>query len=177
MTNWVMRKDLLWPVLPLVMVLTLASFVTEAKSIQVGALVSGQVVKVFFNEGDAVKKGELLIMIDDRVYKAELARLKAERDRVAAIFADEEIEMANIEDLFDRTVIAKRPYQQALRNFAVAKANLAIAQAALDAHQAWFDYYYVVAPKNGVIKSLAVGQGSTVFKENDPLFELEVDSE
>lgn len=146
----------------------------QTQTLKIGALVSGQVMQVLKQEGAQVSRGEVIMVIDDRVFKARLKALEAERDSAAAIFADAEIEMANIEDLFDRTVIAQRPYQQAQRDFAVAKANLALAEANLAAHQAWLDYYHIRAPRSGVIKSLAVQQGSTVFKENQLLFELEI---
>jgi RND family efflux transporter MFP subunit len=146
----------------------------QTQTLKIGALVSGQVMQVLKQEGAQVSRGEVIMVIDDRVFKARLKALEAERDSAASIFADAEIEMANIEDLFDRTVIAQRPYQQALRDFAVAKANLALAEANLTAHQAWLDYYHIRAPRSGVIKALAVQQGSTVFKENQLLFELEV---
>lgn len=146
----------------------------QTQTLKIGALVSGQVMQVLKQEGAQVSRGEVIMVIDDRVFKARLKALEAERDSAAAIFADAEIEMANIEDLFDRTVIAQRPYQQAQRDFSVAKANLALAEANLAAHQAWLDYYHIRAPRSGVIKSLAVQQGSTVFKENQLLFELEI---
>jgi RND family efflux transporter MFP subunit len=146
----------------------------QSQSLKIGALVSGQVMQVLKQEGAQVSQGEVIMVIDDRAFKARLKALEAERDSAAAIFADAEIEMANVEDLFDRTVIAQRPYQQAQRDFGVAKANLALAEANLAAHQAWLDYYHIRAPRNGVIKALAVQQGSTVFKENQLLFELEI---
>ncbi|AHF01465.1 secretion protein HlyD family protein [Thiomicrospira aerophila AL3] len=146
----------------------------HAQTLVVGSLVSGQVMQILHPEGSQVKQGDLILVIDDREYQARLRMLEAERDRAAALFTDAEIEMANIEDLFDRTVIAKRPYQQAQRDFAVAKANLAIAEAKLAAHQAWLSYYHVRAPQQGRIKQLTVSAGSTVFKENQPLFELEI---
>ncbi len=168
--------DLCQRIVALGFLLGASSFVltAHAQTLVVGSLVSGQVMQVLHSEGSQVKKGDLILVIDDRDYQARLGMLAAERDRAAAIFADAEIEMANIEDLFDRTVIAKRPYQQAQRDFAVAKANLAIAEAKLTAHQAWLSYYHVRAPQQGRIIQLTVSAGSTVFQENQPLFELEI---
>ncbi|SFR58546.1 efflux RND transporter periplasmic adaptor subunit [Thiomicrospira sp. ALE5] len=168
--------DLCQRVVAVGFLVTLSAFAltVHAQTLVVGSLVSGQVMQVLHPEGSQVNQGDLILVIDDREYQARLRMLEAKRDRAAALFTDAEIEMANVEDLFDRTVIAQRPYQQAQRDFAVAKANLAIAEAKLAAHQTWLNYYHVRAPQQGRIKQLIVNAGSTVFKENQPLFELEV---
>jgi len=58
----------------------------------VKAEVSGQVVNVLVEEGDAVKKGQILVKLDDRDYRSRLERIEAayklaklEYDRIAAL--------------------------------------------------------------------------------------------
>jgi len=145
----------------------------HADEVKVGALVTGQVTQVLVKTGQQVKAGELILKIDDRRYQAKLKALTAEVAYRKASLEDTRIEFEQTQDMYDRTVIARRPLERAKRDLEMAQQALIKAQGELEMHQAWLDYYYVKAPVNGQIKSLAVRQGSTVFKENDALFSLE----
>lgn len=48
-----------------------------SKEVLVKAEVSGQVVKVLVEEGQRIKKGQVIIQLDDRDYRARLARIEA----------------------------------------------------------------------------------------------------
>lgn len=144
-----------------------------AAEIKVGALVSGQVTSVEVKVGQQVRAGQKIMTIDDRRYQAKLALLQAELTYRQAALADAKIEFEQVEDLYDRTVIARRPFERAKVGLELAQQALAKAQAELSLHQAWEDYVYIKAPQAGRIKTLAVSQGTTVFNENQLLFILE----
>ena len=145
----------------------------QAAEIKVGALVSGQVTELHVKVGQQVRAGQAILTIDDRRYQAKLAALKADVAYREVALADAKIEFEQVEDLYDRTVIARRPFERAKMDYDLAQQALAKAKSELALHQAWSDYVYVKAPVAGRIKSLAVGKGSTVYKENNPLFVLE----
>ncbi|HEY9018409.1 efflux RND transporter periplasmic adaptor subunit [Thiomicrospira sp.] len=145
----------------------------HAAEVKVGALVSGQVTQVMVKTGQKVKAGQLVLKIDDRRYQAKLKVLKAEVAYRETALADMQIEFDQTQDLYDRTVIARRPYERAKTDFELAQSALNKAQAELEMHQAWSDYFQVKAPVAGEVKSI-VTQGTTVFKENDALFSLEI---
>lgn len=157
----------------LLMAASLLAFNLHADEVKVGALVTGQVTQVKVKTGQQVKAGELILKIDDRRYQAKLKALTAEVNYRKAALEDTQIEYDQTLDMFDRTVIARRPLERAKRDLELAQQALIKAQGELEMHQAWLDYFYVKAPVNGVIKSLSVTQGSTVFKENEALFSLE----
>ncbi|MCW8830213.1 MAG: efflux RND transporter periplasmic adaptor subunit [Gammaproteobacteria bacterium] len=149
------------------------AFNAHADEVKVGALVTGQVTQVRVTAGQQVKAGELVLKIDDRYYQARLKALTAEIAYRKAALADTRIEFEQTQDMYDRTVIARRPLERAQRDLDMAQQALIKAEGELEMHKAWLDYYHVKAPVNGQIKSLAVTQGSTVFKENDALFTIE----
>src|SRR5262245_47529191 len=60
---------------------TEASTTIEIRSRQIG-----QLVKVHFKDGAAVKKGEVLFELDDRLQRAEVAKVEAELKRTVARF-------------------------------------------------------------------------------------------
>ncbi|MDH3343151.1 MAG: biotin/lipoyl-binding protein [Gammaproteobacteria bacterium] len=144
-----------------------------ADEVKVGALVTGQITQVLVKAGQQVEAGELVLKIDDRHYQAKLKALKAEVAYRKAAREDSQIEYDQTLDMYDRTVIARRPLERAKLDLELAAQALLKAQGELEMHQAWQDYYYVKAPVNGQIKSLAVSQGTTVFRENDALFSIE----
>jgi len=57
--------------------INLPAVVEPYEDVWVKAEVSGQVVEVLVQEGEAVKKGQVLIQLDDRDYKARLSRIEA----------------------------------------------------------------------------------------------------
>ena len=145
----------------------------QAAEVKIGALVSGQVMAVEVKVGDAVKAGQRLLLIDDRRYQAKLALLQAEVSLRELALADMKIEFEQTQDLFDRTVIARRPFERAKLDYDLAQQALSKAQAELALHQAWLDYLHVKAPVAGRVKSIAVSKGTTVFEENQLLLILE----
>lgn len=157
----------------LLIMASLLTFNLHADEVKVGALVTGQITQLKVKTGQQVKAGELVLKIDDRRYQAKLKALTAEVNYRKAALEDTKIEYEQTLDMYDRTVIARRPLERAKRDLELAEQALIKAQGELEMHQAWLDYYYVKAPVSGMIKSLSVTQGSTVFKENEPLFSLE----
>lgn len=155
-------------------VFTLGSSVSMAQNVVIGALVSGQISKVYVAEGDSVKKGQKLVNIDAQRYQAKLRLLQAQVDLQQARFADVKIDLDTELDLFDRTVTSRRTLDAAKLNFKVVEAELAKAKAALAEHQAWQKYVYIKAPVHGKVVKILAPKGATVFQENDPIIELEV---
>src|SRR5438445_4180594 len=77
------------------------SVVTRHKYITVGTKILGQIVEEPIEEGQRVKKGDLLARIDDRDYQAQLRQAIADRDlalanvRLSSAKADRERELYN----------------------------------------------------------------------------------
>ena len=53
--------------------------------VDIKARVTGYLMKVMFDEGKMVKEGDVLYQLDDRTYKADLAKAKGEVDRNEAL--------------------------------------------------------------------------------------------
>ena len=153
--------------------LMLVSGVVLADKVAIGALVAGQVTQVHVSEGQTVKVGTLLLEIDSQAHQAKLAYLKAEQTLQAAKYADAKVELDQALDLFDRTVTSKRTLDAAQLQHDVALAALNKAKAELKMTQAWSKYYQIKSPVSGKVNKLYVATGSTVFKENTPLIDLE----
>ncbi|NVK28882.1 MAG: efflux RND transporter periplasmic adaptor subunit [Flavobacteriia bacterium] len=116
--------------------------------IEVRAQERGYIQKIFVDEGQLVKKGQLLFQIMPNLYQAELAKARAE-----ANFA--EIELNNTKSLADSGVVSSNELAMAQSKYAKAEAELYLAQTHLN-------FTNIVAPFDGLIDKLDVRLGSLV---------------
>ena len=149
------------------------SSIAWADKVVIGALVSGQVSAVSVKAGQTVKAGAPLLTLDASRFEAKLKRLQAQADLQDAKLKDAQIEFDTAQDLYDRTVTSRRSFDASKLAFSIAKAEAQQAQAALDEHQAWRKYVYITAPVSGKVVKLFAPVGTTVFKENQPLVEIQ----
>ena len=135
-------------------------YVAQVHSIQhieLRAQERGYLQKIYVDEGQAVKKGQLLFKIMPNLYEAELQKSKAEAD-----FA--EIEYKNTKKLADGNVVSAN-------ELAMAKAKLAKAKAELSLSSVHLQFTEIRAPFDGIIDRFHVRQGSLV-DEGELLTEL-----
>jgi membrane fusion protein (multidrug efflux system) len=67
-----------------------------AEQVELKAATSGQVLNIFFKEGERVKKGDKIVQLDDRDWKAQLSGIKAELDAAEADY-ERKMELLSIE--------------------------------------------------------------------------------
>ena len=120
----------------------------SAQHIELRALERGYLKSIFVDEGQFVKKGQLMFQIMPRLYEAELKKAEAE-----AHYA--QIEYENTKRLADRDVVAPNELALASAKYDKAKAELALAQVHLDFTQ-------VRAPFDGIMDHFHVRLGSLV---------------
>lgn len=127
------------------------NYVCQIHSIQhieLRALERGYLEKIFVDEGQFVKKGQLMFQIMPRLYQAELQKSEAE-----AHYA--EIEYQNTKKLAESNVVAPNELGLAEAKLDKAKAELALAQVHLDFTQ-------VRAPFDGIMDHFEVRLGSLI---------------
>ena len=125
--------------------------------IELRAQERGYLEKIYVDEGQSVKKGQLLFQIMPKLYEAEMQKAKAE-----ANFA--EIEYQNTKRLADSNVVAPNELAMAKAKYDKAKAELALAEVHLG-------FTEIRAPFDGIIDRFHVRQGSLV-DEGDLLTNL-----
>ena len=118
------------------------------ESVNVQAQVSGQIIGRHFNDGQDVKKGDLLFTIDPRPYQAVLDAAKA----------DLELAQANLK----RQEELKAKAVSTIQELQTAQATAMKAQAAVDAAQVNLDFTEIRSPINGRIGLRQVDVGNTV---------------
>lgn len=125
--------------------------------IELRAQERGYLQEIFVDEGQTVKKGQLLFRIMPNLYEAEMMRAKSEV-QVA------EIEVQNTQALADKNVVSKNELAMAKAKLNKAKAELALAETHLQ-------FTEIRAPFDGIIDRFHVRLGSLV-EEGDLLTNL-----
>lgn len=139
----------------------------EAKvSVAVKSRLDGQVAEVAFAEGQAVKKGQLLMRFDSAV-------LEAQRRQAEGILARDEAQLAKVKAdyqrnlaLVDQGFISQSGLSQSAADLHTAEANLRADRASLDNAQLQLSYARITAPMDGVAGALMLPVGGAA-KFND----------
>jgi membrane fusion protein, multidrug efflux system len=130
--------------------------------------VSGRITDIRFRDGNHVKAGDILFVIDPRPYQAAVA--KAEGDLASAVnsakLADTELERAK--RLMQAHALAQETYDQRVSASAVAKAAIKSAGAILEQARLDVDYAYVKAPISGRISRAEITLGNLVGTTPSP---------
>ena len=73
----------------------------------IAAEVSGRVISVIADIGDAVDKGQVLAQIDSEKYDLQLAQSKAELARLSALLVNQELDLKRAEKLFKDSLVSE----------------------------------------------------------------------
>lgn len=111
--------------------------------------VSGRITDIKFKEGQSVKAGDVLLVIDPTPFEAAVARAEARIAVAKANVQFETSEQARSERLLPTHAIAQREFDQSGSLKASAEAELLAAQAELKTAQVDLGYAYVKAPISG----------------------------
>ncbi|MDT0643458.1 efflux RND transporter periplasmic adaptor subunit [Zunongwangia sp. F363] len=122
--------------------------INSIRNIEIRAQEKGYLQKIYVDEGEKVKEGQLLFKITPSLYQAELQKAKAEAD-----FA--EIEYQNTKKLADNDVVAPNELAMAKAQYDKAKAEMALAQVHLN-------FTEIRAPFDGIVDRLHLKLGSLV---------------
>ena len=132
------------------------------QDVQIRPKTSGFITKVCVHEGQTVHEGQLLFVIDNETYQAQVRQAQAAVNTAKAQLATSKLTYVNSKTLFANNVIGQYELSTAENNYATAQASLAQAQASLASAQEALSYCYVKSPASGVVGSLPYKVGALV---------------
>lgn len=124
--------------------------------------VSGTITEVCVTEGQKVKKGDLLFIIDQVPYKAALMTAEANVAAAEAGVATAQLTYDSKVKLFDEKVISQFELQSAENALLTAKATLAQCEAQRVNAENNLSYTEVSSPADGVVGTIPYRQGALV---------------
>jgi HlyD family secretion protein len=130
--------------------------------VKVAAERGGRLVRVLVDEGQLVRKGELLAEIDSDELRASLAEAGARIEEADAEVRLAEVSLRRRRDLVEEKIVAVHDLDQATRDLDIARARRETAKAEVSRLEAQLRKTRVVAPLAGTVTARAVDAGETV---------------
>jgi membrane fusion protein (multidrug efflux system) len=131
-----------------------------SREVEVRALVSGIVLERRYQEGGAVRRGDVLFQLDPAPYRAAVDRARAELGVERAKLAEARRQRDRVVSLVERGLVSQRQLDEAVSAFEVAEANTAAAEARLRSAQLDLGYTEVRAPISGLTSREVRSEGS-----------------
>jgi membrane fusion protein, multidrug efflux system len=128
--------------------------------------VEGQLAQVRFEEGDEVRAGDLLFVIDPAPFQAAVDQAKANLDRAQAQAANAAVQERRMTELSQSGIVSRDEWDRAHTEATTAAASVEGSKAALENARLQLGFCYIDSPLDGRIGRLLVNQGNLV-KAND----------
>jgi membrane fusion protein, multidrug efflux system len=135
-----------------------AAFESVTATPQVG----GRIVERHFQDGENLKTGQLLFVIDPRPYKAQQDSAQASLAQAKAALDLARIQFARDEEVIGERAISKQDYDTKKNAVDVDQALVEAAEAALETARLNFEYCYIHSPIDGRAGARLVDVGNVV---------------
>lgn len=146
--------------------------VESITNIQIRSRVEGELMNVYFREGQEVKKGDLLFTIDQRPYQASLAAAQATLEQTKANLVLAEEKVKRYAQLTQDEYFSQIDYEAIQANYAATAALLKQNQANVDAAALNLNYCWIYAPIDGLTGILQIDQGNLIGADGSNLVTL-----
>ncbi|MCU1348713.1 MAG: efflux pump, family, rane fusion lipoprotein, partial [Acidobacteria bacterium] len=140
--------------------------VQPLSTVAVRALAAGQLQRVWFREGEDVRRGQVLFTIDPRPYQADLTQAQANLARDEANLRNSESEAARYAELVKKDYVTREEYDKFTSAAAAARAVVAADRASIENARLQLSYCEIRSPMDGRTGTLMVHQGNLV-RAND----------
>ncbi|MFI4876165.1 MAG: efflux RND transporter periplasmic adaptor subunit [Blastopirellula sp. JB062] len=136
--------------------------VEAEQTVDIYAKISGYLQAVKFNDGDLVKKGELLFLIDTSTYKAQYDQAVANANLYKAKYELAKSTLARNDKLVDSGAISQELYDESVAAVNESDAAVKAAEAQVVARKVDLDYCTITSAIDGRIDRTYVTDGNLV---------------
>jgi len=153
--------------------------------VNVGTQVSGRVKKIYADYNDQVKKGQILLELEDELFKAQIAQSLGNVKNNEASLELAKANEARMRNLLQQEYVSKQELDQAIQALKSAEAQLSTTKAQLKRDQTNYGYSIIKSPVAGVVVDRVVDVGQTVaaslqtptlFKIAQDLSKMQIDT-
>ena len=151
----VIRRDI-------VVAVEAAGIVEPSLTVEVKSKASGEILRILGEPGDLVEKNSLVVQIDKRSPRNQLAQADAELEAAMARRSIAEAQSRRSRTLFESRTLNEVDYEQTILEFANAKAEVIRSQVAVENARIALDDTDVRAPMTGTIIEKLVENGQVI---------------
>jgi multidrug efflux system membrane fusion protein len=147
--------------------------VTAFNTANIKSRIDGQIMRVNFKEGQSVKQGELLIVIDSRPYEAQLAQMQAQLFRDQALLSDAKLNLQRYTTLIPSGSIAQQQVDTQKSLVDQLEGTVRTDQAQIETAKLQIVYCHITAPFAGRVGLRQVDTGNIVHaSDTNPMLVL-----
>jgi multidrug efflux system membrane fusion protein len=147
--------------------------VTAFNTANIKSRIDGQIMEVNFKEGQNVKQGELLIVIDPRPYEVQLSQMQAQLFRDQALLSDAKLNLERYTSLIPSGSIAQQQVDTQKSLVDQLEGTVRTDQAQIDTARLQIVYCHITAPFTGRVGLRQVDKGNIVHaSDTNPMLVL-----
>ena len=124
--------------------------------------VSGQLMKIAVTEGQQVKKGQVLFVIDSRNAQLELEAAQANLQAAMAQENSAKLEYESNKNLFEKNIVSRYMLDNSENSYKQAQATVSQARASVNRARVNLSFCTITAPVTGLIGEIPVRTGDQV---------------
>jgi membrane fusion protein (multidrug efflux system) len=141
---------------------TYPATIKGVQDVQICPKVQGFITKINVKEGQTVGAGQVLFVLDNVTYQAQVRQSQASVNTAQASCNTAKLSYENAQKLFENKVIGDFELQSAANSYESAKAALSLAQAGLASAKEMLSFCYVKSPAAGIVGTLPYKKGALV---------------
>ena len=138
-------------------------------TVTIRSQITGQITKIHFREGQAVKAGDLLFTIDPRPSEGALKQAEADLKRDQAQLVSVRLEFERAKKLLENSIGSRDDYDKAEAGFHALEATIMADEAAVSRARLQVEFTSIRSPIDGRTGNLMVKEGNIVKAPDDSL--------
>lgn len=135
---------------------------TWSKRVELSTPASGVIQEVFAYPGSIVAKGEVLVQLDPRVFKADLKYAEAKVLNASGQYQEAKRELVRQTDMYDRSMLSEHDLQTAKNALTAARSELLQAESSLAKARVNLEYSAIRSPFNAIVINTSAAKGQVV---------------
>ena len=144
--------------------------VMPVNTVSVRSRVDGQLVKVYYTEGQSVQQGDRLVEIDTAPYQAALAQAEGQLARDSALLENARLDLDRYKEAFAKNAIPKQQLDTQMATVHQYEGAVKLDQGQIDNAKVQLAYCHINAPISGRVGLRLVDAGNIVHaNDTNPL--------